>query len=657
MSEITLEYSEPTHSIILKGDTSTLTYKPLFAAYARSMGATEIDHSLVFPIREKGLRDTYSTLISLLKRLGTTPKLEHQIENHLTRIERENERFQDFSEQASAIWSGFGQLDDFKHFSEAVRKVCTGRTLYRRQLLSAYHLAFAQNACNFSVPGAGKTSVVYAAYSYLRSLATENPKRVNRLLVVGPLSSFKAWTDEYAEIFEEAPTLKRISGLTPKNERLNYLRSITQAGRTTELTLTTYATLTNLEEDFSVFLRSPNSRVMMVLDEAHYIKKADGIWSAAALRLAEHAFARVVLTGTPAPNGYEDLQNLFRFIYPERDLVGFPSNSLRAMTEGKLPHAVEKLKSNIQPFYTRIKKKDLNLPRSREKTQPVPLSDTQEAIYRAMERKIAPYLRKKLDNPGAALRLKARMIRLRQAASNPMLLRAPLEADDLFDLDVASDFSVAELDTSARIADFSADTDLPRLDSAKNIVESVVQEQGKILVWSYFIGTLHLLKEILAHSAQYVDVIYGLTPTDTSEDDSDQSNVTRERILDRFHDPSESSILIANPQAIGESVSLHKACRSALYFDRDFNAGRFIQSKDRIHRYSSTHQMPVTYYYLEATDTIDADIAARLRSKEERLSELIDSSDIPLLTDIDGQDARADFLQVLKAYEYRNTFK
>ncbi len=35
------------------------------------------------------------------------------------------------------------------------------RRLYTLQMLSAYHMAFAQNACNFSVPGAGKTSIVY----------------------------------------------------------------------------------------------------------------------------------------------------------------------------------------------------------------------------------------------------------------------------------------------------------------------------------------------------------------------------------------------------------------------------------------------------------------------------------------------------------------
>ena len=39
------------------------------------------------------------------------------------------------------------------------------------------------------------------------------------------------------------------------------------------------------------------------------------------MELAKLATSRVVLTGTPAPNGYEDLYNLFKFIWPDRDII------------------------------------------------------------------------------------------------------------------------------------------------------------------------------------------------------------------------------------------------------------------------------------------------------------------------------------------------
>ena len=42
--------------------------------------------------------------------------------------------------------------------------------------------------------------------------------------------------------------------------------------------------------------------------------------------------ARIVLTGTPAPNGYEDIYNMFKFIWPNKNVLGFEVNQLRDIT-------------------------------------------------------------------------------------------------------------------------------------------------------------------------------------------------------------------------------------------------------------------------------------------------------------------------------------
>src|SRR3546814_7398622 len=82
-------------------------------------------------------------------------------------------------------------------------------------------------------------------------------------------------------------------------ERSDHLRGITPGSRDVELTLASYQTMANLEDDFRVFLARGSHRTMMVLDEAHYIKSADGRQANSALRLAPHARGRVILTGTP----------------------------------------------------------------------------------------------------------------------------------------------------------------------------------------------------------------------------------------------------------------------------------------------------------------------------------------------------------------------
>lgn len=636
---------------ILNADEEVIRH-PFLAGYIRSAGGIASEDGVIsIRTASSNLRDHYQSIEKILIRIGSGLEKGNYLSEVLSEIENEEQKFADFSRQAYEIWQSQIDTEDFRSFAEAVTQSCTGRPLYRKQLLAAFHLAFSQNACNFSVPGAGKTSIVYAAYAYLKSLPNTSQKAINRLLIVGPLASFKAWEDEYEGIFGHRPKSIRISGAMPQQARSDYLRGISPGSLETEITLTTYQTLANSEEDFRAFLNRPHLKTMMVLDEAHYIKSSDGFWASAALELAPLASSRVILTGTPAPNGYEDLANLFKFIYPNKQIIGFPPATLRAMTDGSMPRAIPELKSAIRPFYTRIRKTDLGLPDASEIRIPVGMGAAQEAIYRSLERKILPQIRQDLDNHNSPIRVKARIIRLRQACVNPKLLLRPLEEEGLFDISDTGDLNIAELEVGSLIRDFNATSDLERLSICRDLVLKILSEQGKVLIWSYFIGNLEQLATSLKDDAPFVELLTGKTPVDGGYIDDESGLETREKIIDRFHSTRGRAILIANPQAVGESISLHKACRSAIYFDRDFNAGRFIQSKDRIHRYNPDGGEAVTYYHLVCRGTVDIDIDSRLTLKEKRLADLVDSEDIPLFTaDFDDME---DIRAILESYESR----
>ena len=58
----------------------------------------------------------------------------------------------------------------------------------------------------------------------------------------------------------------------------------------------------------------------------------------------------------------------------------------------------------------------------------------------------------------------------------------------------------------------------------------------------------------------------------------------RDGQLDRFRSDADCHVLLANPAAIGEGISLHQVCHDAIYLERTFNAGHYLQSVDRIHR-------------------------------------------------------------------------
>lgn len=83
-------------------------------------------------------------------------------------------------------------------------------------------------------------------------------------------------------------------------------------------------------------------------------------------------------------------------------------------------------------------------------------------------------------------------------------------------------------------------------------------------------------------------------------------------------------MIIANPFAISESISLHKACHTAIYIERTFNAAHFIQSKDRIHRYGLEKGDKINYYYLLSDNNTDRTIHNRLIFKEERMIKIIE---------------------------------
>jgi len=656
VTTVTLSFEPADEMLIIHGVDASLGRNPLFAAFLRQhRGSVDDQRRAMVPTESDALSARYQAVSRLLARVGIEVEARGRVSDALEQVEADEARFDGFSAKAFDIWNRQLDTEEFRAFINVVERECPGRTFYRKQLLSAYHLAFAQNVCNFSVPGAGKTSIVYAAYAYLKALPPEDPRSIERLLIVGPLSSFKAWEVEFKEIFCRRPDSRRISGATPLIARSDHLRGISVGSRQVELTLTSYQTMANLEDDFRVFLSRGSARTMMVLDEAHYIKSADGRQANAALRLAPLARSRVILTGTPAPNGYEDLANLFRFLYPTRNIVGFPAATLRAMSDGTMQPAVDQLKKRIQPYFTRIKKADLNLPHVSEERIGIAMGPAQERIYRALERKIVPQIRLEFERPDGNVRVKARLVRLRQASVNPELLLKPLADEGVFDTGGAGDLTISEMEIADLVEGFRPETDLTRLAVCRDLVETITGEQGKVLIWSYFLGNLERLRHALSPLAPFVEVLTGATPVSGMDDEGEAVEGTREAIIDAFHDTKGKAILIANPQAVGESISLHKACRTAIYFDRDFNAGRYIQSKDRIHRYNPEGGLPVRYIYLLAEGTVDDDIDGRLVIKERRLTDLVDADDIPLLTAASDEDGIDDIRAIFESYERRKT--
>ena len=100
---------------------------------------------------------------------------------------------------------------------------------------------------------------------------------------------------------------------------------------------------------------------------------------------------------------------------------------------------------------------------------------------------------------------------------------------------------------------------------------------------------------------------------------------TREDIRNEFVDPNSGlDILIANPAACSESISLHKTCFHAIYYDLSYNCAQYLQSLDRIHRVGGSEKKQANYYFLQYKHTIDRDIKNNLDEKAKRMYDLIE---------------------------------
>jgi len=653
MAQIYINILENEQAFSLVGDLGELTKKRRVKIYLEDFLHAQIsDNEILIPFDEQNQEDLLKSIQELLKDHEITEKRSASIETTFKGYLREEENFIKFSKQALSIRNNelsHEQKREFKDFRNSLIINLPNRRLYELQLLSAYHLTFSQNACNFSVPGAGKTSIVYAAYAYLKNLPTTNSKHVSKIMVIGPLSSFGPWEMEYEECFGIAPNSKRLSGGASKEERIHHFYGTDPA----ELSLLSYNSVPNTMEDLMFFLRKYPT--MVVLDEAHKIKNIEGgVWASAALEIARYCSARIVLTGTPAPNGYEDIFNLFKFIWPTKDVIEYYPFQLREMSDNPRDSRIVKLIDDISPFFIRVRKSDLKLPEPIEhKPILVEMGNTQRDIYTYIEKNYMDYFSEQATNSVSLKNVltRARLIRLMQASTNPSMLRKPLDEFFLED-GYTNDLFIDDTEIFNKILNYSKNETPPKFAAALKVINEILNKNGKVIVWTIFIQNIIDFQEYLYKNGIESKSLYGATPIE--RDDLEEDIETRESIIREFHkESSEFKVLIANPFAIAESISLHKACHNAIYLERSFNAGNFIQSKDRIHRYGLTPDDKINYYYILSDNNVDYTIHQRLIEKEERMLRTIENEPIPLFNILDNANSDDEDLRSL-IYNYVN---
>jgi SNF2 family DNA or RNA helicase len=393
-------------------------------------------------------------------------------------------------------------------------------------------------------------------------------------------------------------------------------------------------------EELRTFLqRHP---AMLVLDESHNIKRLmGGKWSDAVLSLAPDAKRRVILSGTPIPNSLHDLWSQITFLWPHSELLG-SREQFKYWVENTST-AADDIRAKLSPLYWRIRKSELGLPIPRFHPVRLEMKPYQKAIYNVLAAKVlAESVRAPTERVKLRMWRKARMVRLLQAASNPALLTKYSTEFEVPPVEAAG-LPITEL-----IERYPQYETPPKIDFTRDLVREIVGRDQKVIIWTVFVHNIETLSGVLHEFAP--GTVYGGVPKDETED----AVFNREQIINDFKYSRGSKVLIANPPACAESVSLHKACHHAIYFDRTFNAAHYMQSLDRIHRVGLRSEDKINYYLLEMVDSIDEVIEARLEEKQRRMLALLEDdmgvlnldADIGDFSETDEEDA--DFAALLK---------
>lgn len=387
-----------------------------------------------------------------------------------------------------------------------------------------------------------------------------------------------------------------------------------------DLFLTTFQTLQRDSEQVRIMFAQQGIRFFLVIDEAHYVKQADGLWAGAVLTIAKHAERRCVLTGTPFPRSYSDGFNLFDALWPDTPTISMQDRHRVFVNcqQHRFEQAAQVLEHSIGPLFYRVRKSDLGLaPQVFHPPILVPMKQCERFVYDSIVDRIRNLSRSDFfKNLDLLVKLRrGRMVRLRQCFSYTALLSTAVS--EYSEQLAKDDRSLAEM-----IRNYDAIETPGKLDVLVPLVRSQVASGEKVVVWSNFVRTLELLRDVLASDGTGVRLIYGATPVEKLDL---REELTREEIIAEFVNPASSTkILVANPGACAESISLHKACSQAVYYDLSYNCAQYLQSLDRIHRVGGSEERSAHYYFLQYEDTLDQDVLANVRRKAENMSRVVD---------------------------------
>lgn len=414
----------------------------------------------------------------------------------------------------------------------------------------------------FLEPGLGKTVITLTAIKELKF----NRWQIMRPLVVAPKKVAEATWAAEAEKWDHLKGLRVIPILGTEKQRVNALYTpgdVWVINRENLVWLVDY-------------LRNNWDFDMVVLDESTSFKNARSKRFMALKRVRAYIKRLVELTGTPSPNGMEDLYaqvylldggarlgrtvTSFREAFMSQDYA-HPGQQYR--TYSLLPGADAKIRAAISDICVSMKTEDyLTLPDYVEDIVPVALDAAAKKAYNKLEREMLLQVDTETITAGTAATLNGKLLQLCGGAV------------------YTNDGTVATVHSC-------------KLDAFLELIEQLNGEHALVFFW--YKHERERITQALADRGLRVRVYEG--PED-----------------ERAWNAGEVDILLAHPVSCGYGLNLQAGGHHCIWFTLpNWALEIFQQANKRLHRQGQPH--PVISHLLITQGGVDEDVLASLQTK------------------------------------------
>jgi SNF2 family DNA or RNA helicase len=299
----------------------------------------------------------------------------------------------------------------------------------------------------------------------------------------------------------------------------------------------------------------------VVFDEGQYLKNTASQTTRSAHVLNAHH--KILLTGTPIENKLLDLWSLMHCVMP--GALGTQRSFKRDFQDSGDSESRSRLARRARPFLLRRAKEEVavELPPKIEEDIRVSMEGEQEDLYRA-ELKLARQNLLNIENGDQLdkerFNLLTSLLRLRQICCHPVLAG-----------------SKSGTETSAK------------LEALADLLEPLIEQENKILVFSQFVEMLHLIEDRVQGLGCPIFKLTGQTEH-------------RGDLVDKFQREEGAGLFLISLKAGGTGINL-AAASYVILFDPWWNPAVENQAIDRVHRIGQTKT--VFAYRLLMRDTIE----------------------------------------------------